>query len=113
MLNKRTERFAVIGATVGVIVALLASIRIVPMLLLTRSPPNLPVAMVLALYPVAGAVGGVVVAFTYPLTRWVGGAFLLGALALLPFFVGVALIDEHNLGKQQLIAAVVCAVALG
>ena len=111
-LPQRIAKFALIGATAGVALAVVAASRFLPSLLFARSS-KFPIGLVLALYPVAGTLGGVVVALAHSLTRWVGGSLLLGALALLPFYLGVALITDHHLVSEQLIMAAGCSVMLG
>lgn len=111
-LRHRITKFTLIGASVGVTLGVLATVRILPFLLL-KHPPALPIGLLLALYPVGGALGGTIVALTYALTRWVGGALLVGALALLPLYLGAVLITDHRIGVEQLILAAACAVMLG
>jgi len=64
-------------------------------------------------YLIAGSLGGFVLALALPLVRWVGGAFLVGALALFPMYFGMSLIDHSERTSDRILFAVVAAVAVG
>ncbi|HET7250521.1 MAG TPA: hypothetical protein VFI79_11785 [Gemmatimonadales bacterium] len=109
--RRRLLTFVLTGAGIGVGFSLLAAAG--SLTYLFSQPPDWPTLMLLGLYPVAGAAGGVLVAISFPLTRWLGGAFLVGAIAFLPVFLGVELITEGRLGREQLELAATGAIILG
>ena len=111
-LGRRLLRFTLIGAGVGAAISLIAAAR-VAVFLVGHDVPAATLALLLILYPVAGALGGMLVAITFPLARWLGGAFVVGVLALFPVYLGVALLDDRRLGKEQLAVAAACAIFAG
>src|SRR6266705_3253432 len=92
-LDPRTRLwpFALFGAATGGVFSLLA-LRAVVLAAVTHTSLGVPTAPLLALCPVCGAIGGVLAALSFPLTRWLGGAFIVGALAMAPYFVALGLL---------------------
>jgi hypothetical protein len=75
--------------------------------LLSRMP------LVLVSYPIAGLLGGMLAAVAFPLVRWVGGAFVVGAAAMLPLYLGVGLAVDGGAVRDHLATAAICAVCVG
>ena len=70
-------------------------------------------ALLLA-YVVGGTLAGLLVAVAFPLVRRsVGGAFLVGTLAMLPLYMGIALADKEGASGENLAVAAVCSVLVG
>src|SRR5262245_40978151 len=105
-LRKRLRQFPLIGAAMGGIFTLRALVAVV-FIAASHKPIDLPIGLLLMLYPAAGAVGGLIAAVAFPLVRWIGGAFLVGALAIMPVYVAVALLVEHSLTSDGIIGGVV------
>ena len=72
------------------------SLLLIPAVLLigNRALPRygLTPIQIVAVYYLAGVMGGVVVALVYPISRWFLGAFALGSLAVAPVYVGFGLL---------------------
>ncbi len=104
--------FPAIGALVGAVLSLRALLPL-GFLFAADSRSNAPSLVLLLVYPIAGATGGFLVALAFPLVRWVGGAFVVGVLAVFPLYVGVGLAVDHRLDGKGLEAAAAAAVFVG
>ena len=109
---RRFVQFALLGALMGVVFSFRAGLGLA-LFPSTHEPSRLPAFASLLLYPVTGVLGGALVAVCLPLTRWLGGAFLVGGVAFLPTFLGVTLIDVGHIGKSEIETAAVCSICLG
>ena len=90
-LRKRLIVFPLLGAGIGIAFATWALVA-GGLALAMRTPIHLPLPLLLA-YPVSGLLSGVIVALAFPLVRWLGGALVVGVLAMFPlyFFVSLAI----------------------
>ena len=62
----------------------------------------------------AGAAGGFLAAFAFPLARWLGGAFLVSALGIFPIvLVGELVARRHHAMREHLATAAVIALVIG
>ncbi len=88
-LRQRLTIFPIIGLAFGFAFSVRALV-VSGLAMALMSPPHLPVPLLLA-YPLSGAVSGIVVAMAFPLVRWIGGAFIVGVVAMFPVYLAVAL----------------------
>jgi hypothetical protein len=116
MIHKETPNrfwlFPVIGLALGFLLSARALLG-AGYFLASHPSSARPVLLLLALYPIAGALGGVLVALTFPLVRWIGGAFVVGAMVMFPMYLGVGLAVEHNSWRNQLETSDACALFVG
>lgn len=71
---------------------------------------------VIGLYYASGLAGGLVIGLAWPLRRWLLGSALLGALGVLPLYLGAAFIESEPsqwLTQENLTVAVVLAIIVG
>lgn len=93
-MHKKPE--VLVGMILGVAMALITCVVAVTLYVL-RGPAaferlGVSLTEVVAIYCLAGVLGGAIGGLLYPLTRWRGGAALLGAFAATPLYVGAALL---------------------
>jgi hypothetical protein len=95
-LGQRLRRFV----RWGVYTAAVLSLTLIPTLVRTGNRPipgdRITPFQIAIVYVLAGIIGGSLVAFLYPLSRWFLGAFLLGAVATTPVFVGLGFLTSAN-----------------
>jgi hypothetical protein len=108
--GSRLWAFPLLGLGAGVLFCIVAARAYVSSAGSSSLPPF---AQLAAIYLIAGALGGLILAVAFPLVRWVGGAFLVGALALFPMYFGMGLIDHGAPNNDRLFVAAVAAVAVG
>jgi hypothetical protein len=107
-LSPRVRRYVSWGFFVGACLC----VFLLPAVVLTGNRPlaryGLTPLEIAALYVLAGTLGGALVGVLYPITRWFLGAFLLGAIALLPVYLGFALLlaGDTPLSARWVIGAV-------
>src|SRR6266550_1232288 len=95
-VKTRLWLFPLMGLAAGILLSLYAG-RVYMGAAAVRAPPPGPAfAQLVAVYVIAGALGGFLTAVTFPLVRWVGGAFIVGAAALFPMYYGMGLIDGQE-----------------
>jgi hypothetical protein len=111
-LPKRLWLFPAIGIVLGLLLDVRAMLGI-GYFLASHPSSGVPVFIVLAVYPIAGLLGGFLVALSFPLVRWVGGAFVVGVLAMFPMYLAVGLAFEHGSLEHQLGSAAACALFVG
>ena len=91
-LAQRTRTFVRWGLFMGVGFC----IFLIPSVLTGGNRPlqryGLTPLQIAAVYLASGILGGALIALLYPLKRWFLGAFLLGMLAALPAYLGLALL---------------------
>ncbi len=110
-LKTRLWLFPLMGLGAGILLSLYAG-----RIYLARASATAPgpaFAQVGAVYLIAGTLGGFLAALSFSLVRWVGGAFIVGALALLPMYFGMGLIDRQELMSDRLLFATIAALAVG
>ena len=105
--------FPLVGLAAGILLSLYAGRVFVEHALPDKLSDAPALVQLVAVYLLAGIAGGLLTAFTFPLVRWVGGAFVVGALALLPMYFGVGLIDDGQPDSNRLLTAGVLALAVG
>jgi hypothetical protein len=111
-LRRRLWLFPLIGVGIGAVLSLRASIG-AGLAFVAHTTLGAPIGVLLALYPICGAVGGLLVALSFPLVRWLGGAFIVGALAMAPTFAALALIVNHSPTSEALIAGAIGGLSVG
>ncbi len=112
-VKTRLWLFPLMGLAAGILLSLYAG-RVYMGAAAVRAPPPGPAfAQLVAVYVIAGALGGFLTAVTFPLVRWVGGAFIVGAAALFPMYYGMGLIDGQEPISDRLLFATVAALAVG
>jgi hypothetical protein len=109
----RVWLFPLIGLTAGILLCLYAGRVYLGALVAATPPPGPAFVQLAAVYLLAGALGGVLAAITFPLVCWIGGAFVVGALALFPMYFGMGLIDGQQRNSDRLLFAAVAALAVG
>jgi hypothetical protein len=112
-LKTRLWHFPLMGLAAGILLSLYAGRVYVARGTGTMSSPAPSLTQLTAVYLIAGALGGLLAAVTFSLVRWVGGAFIVGALALFPMYFGMGLIDGHEPMSDRLLFATVAALAVG
>jgi len=106
----RLRLFPLLGFGAGVLLCIYAGRAY----LIGAAPPSAPnYGQLAAVYLAAGVLGGLIAAIAFPLVRWIGGAFLVGALALFPMYVGMGLIDRPESARDRLLFSSVAALAVG
>src|SRR6266566_4749161 len=109
-VKTRLWLFPLMGLAAGILLSLYAG-RVYMGAAAVRAPPPGPAfAQLVAVYVIAGALGGFLTAVTFPLVRWVGGAFIVGAAALFPMYYGMGLIDGQEPISDRLLFATVAAL---
>src|SRR5690349_2980970 len=88
--------FPLMGLAAGILLSLYAGRVYLASASATALPPGQTFAQLAAVYLIAGTLGGFLTAVTFPLVRWVGGAFIVGAVALFPMYYGMGLIDGQE-----------------
>lgn len=112
-LRTRLRVFSLVGLAAGVLLSVYAGV-VLGVYAVAASPSRGPAFwQVVAVYLLAGIAGGVLTAITFPLVRWLGGAFLVGAVAVLPMYFGIGLLVDTESGSQRLLTAAVLALAVG
>jgi hypothetical protein len=110
-LTKRLRFFPIMGFGMGVGFLVLALIG-GGISLASGRPPREHFAEIVAVYPLSGAIGGILVALAVPLVRWLGGAYVVGVLAVLPMYVGIRL-AQGEMFRSTLGFAVVASLFAG
>jgi len=89
--------------------------NLIRLLVLEPVPTTLAASLrILAADLAAGATGGLLVALTFPLTRWLGGAFAVGALGVFPVFLIIVLSDANpGPWRDRLVFATIGALIVG
>lgn len=101
------------GAVFSAWVALLALIQF-STTITTRNGTEVNVFAVMATYLLGGTAAGAVVGVLLPLTRWVVGAVVVGILAAVPVFFGVAVAGSGwPLTSEDMLVVVIVSVAFG
>jgi hypothetical protein len=96
----------------GGVLSLRASIG-VGLAFVAHTSLGVPIGALLALYPICGAVGGILVALSFPLVRWLGGAFVVGALAMAPMYIAVAILLSHSPTSEALTVGTIGGLIVG
>jgi hypothetical protein len=112
-IKTRLWLFPLMGLGAGLLLCLYAGRVYVGRAVVAAPSPGPAFAQLAAVYLIAGVLGGVLTAITFPLVRWVGGAFVVGALALFPMYFGMGLIDGHEPASDRLLFAAIAALAVG
>ena len=111
-LKTRLWFFPLVGLAAGFLISLYAGV-VFTLHALARGPSPAVFGQIVAVYLLGGVAGGLLTAITFPLVRWVGGAFLVGALAVLPMYFGAGLVVDPGPPSQRLLIAGVLALAVG
>jgi hypothetical protein len=98
--TRRFWLFPLLGLVAGGVFAFRAATG-ADLLFITRTPGDPPLSVLIAVLLSTGAAGGLLVAMAYPMVRWIGGSFLLGALALFPVLLGLELATRHRRPWQE------------
>ena len=112
-LAGRLQRFSISGAVTGAAWTL----RGFPLFAhpLTPIGPGEPSPLIFALvFILGGALGGALIAALFPLSRFLFGAFLLGAIGVLPAFGTVQIIDHsRDSSRGAIVLALVLTALIG
>jgi hypothetical protein len=103
----------ILGIVLGIAAALLTSVVAIVQYVVTNGAAfaqhGTTLWGVLRLYIAAGLLGGLLFGLLLPVARWRWGAALLGAIAMMPLYLGAAVL----LGHEDLYSGLIAALLVG